>query len=251
MSKYLIVIFSAIAVLLCGCDSRDSHAGKAISDPLIEIIDFSDLAALELDVPVDPDNFAEDSAEPETTAAESDVTETEALISETAVTDALTEQAVIDVPETTVPETSYAETVTKQPDETLKVSGVFAVINTSSGKFHLDPDCSGVRNMNAKNRLDRTFDSLDVMIAAGYTPCGICSKDDTAETKAVTTKKQTDALSHTGAAVLNTNSKKIHTDVNCSYALQIKESNRKDVVLDDVYLNELIAGGYTFCKGCS
>lgn len=46
------------------------------------------------------------------------------------------------------------------------------VVNTNSGKFHR-PDCSGVQDMNPRNRL--YYDgSRQELIDAGYSPCGSC-----------------------------------------------------------------------------
>ena len=47
------------------------------------------------------------------------------------------------------------------------------VANKSSKKFH-KPDCSSVKKMSDKNRLDITA-TREEMIAEGYTPCGICN----------------------------------------------------------------------------
>lgn len=46
------------------------------------------------------------------------------------------------------------------------------VLNKRSKKFHY-PDCSGIRDMNPKNREDYTG-TRDEVIAMGYSPCGIC-----------------------------------------------------------------------------
>jgi hypothetical protein len=46
------------------------------------------------------------------------------------------------------------------------------VLNTRSKKFHY-PDCSGIRDMNPRNREDFTGARNEV-IAMGYSPCGIC-----------------------------------------------------------------------------
>ena len=46
------------------------------------------------------------------------------------------------------------------------------VLNKRSKKFHY-PDCSGIRDMNPKNREDYTG-TRDAVIAMGYSPCGIC-----------------------------------------------------------------------------
>ena len=46
------------------------------------------------------------------------------------------------------------------------------VLNQRTKKFH-HPDCSGIRDMNPKNREDFTG-TRDELIAMGYSPCGIC-----------------------------------------------------------------------------
>ena len=46
------------------------------------------------------------------------------------------------------------------------------VLNKHSKKFHY-PDCSGIRDMNPKNREDYTG-TRDEVLAMGYSPCGIC-----------------------------------------------------------------------------
>ena len=46
------------------------------------------------------------------------------------------------------------------------------VLNQRTKKFH-HPDCSGIRDMNPKNREDFTG-TRDEVLAMGYSPCGIC-----------------------------------------------------------------------------
>ena len=46
------------------------------------------------------------------------------------------------------------------------------VLNVRSNRFH-QPDCVGVKEMAAKNRLDY-FGTRDLLIATGFKPCGHC-----------------------------------------------------------------------------
>ena len=50
------------------------------------------------------------------------------------------------------------------------------VLNSKSGKFHLD-GCEYADSMNENNRVDME-DSVDNMLAAGYSPCGKCHPDE-------------------------------------------------------------------------
>lgn len=62
-------------------------------------------------------------------------------------------------------EATVKETTTKKIEATY-------VINKKSGKIHR-PDCSGVKTMSDKNKLFSN-ESVDELIAEGYTPCGEC-----------------------------------------------------------------------------
>ncbi len=62
-------------------------------------------------------------------------------------------------------EATVKETTTK------KIEAAY-VINKKSGKIHR-PDCSGVKTMSDKNKLFSN-ESVDELIAEGYTPCGEC-----------------------------------------------------------------------------
>jgi len=207
----LAAVLTSAVILFCGCGSDDYTASAPLSEPDIYLITVTD------ELPV--------------------------LTDECIVTETHAETCTQSVYETTEAVQMTAET-SAQPS-----AGVFVVINTGSGKYHLNSGCSGVKNMKPENRLDRSFESVDIMVAAGYTPCGICSKEITASDTADTDTEVTVDINRN--AVLNVNTKKIHTDVNCSSAVKIKEKNRRDVELDDELAAELIADGYSYCKVCS
>ena len=58
----------------------------------------------------------------------------------------------------------------KQTDDNIETT---YILNVRSKKFHY-PDCSGVLNMNEKNKQEYTG-SREKLIEMGYSPCGICS----------------------------------------------------------------------------
>ena len=66
--------------------------------------------------------------------------------------------------------TGEAEATVKETT-TEKIEAAY-VINKKSGKIHR-PDCSGVKTMSDKNKLFSN-ESVDELIAEGYTPCGEC-----------------------------------------------------------------------------
>ena len=66
--------------------------------------------------------------------------------------------------------TGEAEATVKETT-TKKIEAAY-VINKKSGKIHR-PDCSGVKTMSDKNKLFSN-ESVDELIAEGYTPCGEC-----------------------------------------------------------------------------
>lgn len=244
---WFFLIVSIWVQLLTSCDADSYAAERGSYDPYIDYVGMST---------IDSDSFIYNEPMPEVVddQAETDVP----IIAE--ITEAVT---VTEAEYTTTLTVSEAEIVTENYDVTETVTAettavtasvasaqdtsVSVVINTSSGKYHLDENCSGVKNMKPENRLDRRFQSIDVILAAGYTPCGICSKDDSGETSASVTYETVLG----GNAILNTNSKKIHTDTACRYANQIKPQNRRDVILDQTLAEELLANGYSYCKNCS
>ena len=61
----------------------------------------------------------------------------------------------------------------QEPDDSTQSEAVTYIANTSSQKFH-KPDCSSVKKMSDKNKLEITA-TREQMIADGYSPCGTCN----------------------------------------------------------------------------
>ncbi len=243
------VCFLLILLSLTSCSSYDDdieailrlpesslHSAAAMPDS-----DTVTVSALETEPP------------PETTV----YVETE-VVTETAATIAV--ETSTTVAETTTPETTAVVTTTAPPETrpvetTAQVKATFhVVLNTNSGKYHLDENCRSVKIMKASNRQDRDLESLDVLAKAGYSPCSLCSGGtSTAVTTAVkseTTKKAVpDGQSFD--VVVNENSNKIHVDFNCRHVKSIKAENRRDVTLTSAELDSMLDGGYSLCKVCS
>ncbi len=52
-----------------------------------------------------------------------------------------------------------------------------AVINKNTKVIHIDPECSSVKKMSEKNRLDIDGKEISKYIAEGYKLCSLCGKD--------------------------------------------------------------------------
>lgn len=258
--------------LFCGCSSDEiPSSGSSALQPAYRPSEFVTSYNFDESYPaesesVDSDSFIFEESSPVTEDDEADISdETEETTDYTAeITETVTSAeepeayaevttAAVTVIETTVTVTSAA------PESAAIPSGsIFAVINTSSGKYHLDKNCRAVKNMNTENKLERSFKSIAVMEAAGYTPCGLCSKDG--KLPDVTSAKETSAVAVTSGitessesfnAVINTNSKKIHLDAECRYVKTMKEENRRDEVLLSDDIKAMLGDGYSLCKSCS
>lgn len=65
------------------------------------------------------------------------------------------------------------DSITAKEDYDIPSGSMTYILNTNTQKFHY-PSCSGAEQINDSNKLE--FDGTrDDIIAAGYTPCGICN----------------------------------------------------------------------------
>ena len=48
------------------------------------------------------------------------------------------------------------------------------VLNSSSRTFHISEECRYAASMSAKNKTFYSAESLEAMIALGFTPCSVC-----------------------------------------------------------------------------
>jgi len=269
--RFALLPFLSAIVLFCGCsstelisESHEFNPAASISSPYIsesyeansETVDSLLFVTTEIPAEIETSEVPE-TAEPEeifreTTALEDDVT-----------VGTTPETGTSDFTDSVAEYETTTEAVSSPPETTAIPSGsIFAVINTSSGKYHLDPNCRAVSNMNPENKLERSFKSTDVMEAAGYTPCGLCSKN---EVKKKTTETSAPPPSYTTAAdvtisevsqdvydaVINTNSRKIHLSPDCRYVKTMKDSNRFDTMLSSDDVKAMLDDGYSLCKSCS
>ena len=120
------------------------------------------------------------------------------------------------------------------------------VINTSSKKVHL-PDCGSVGKISEQNKVI-CEDTLEHLIASGYSLCQSCLKDaqSTGEVKQNSNLPVDKEISSGDEYyVLNTSTKKIHLP-DCSGAQKIAEKNYAETTDPQAAL----ANGYTACKIC-
>lgn len=87
----------------------------------------------------------------------------------TTVTTTVAPTTTEDAEETTV------TTDTTTPTTTLLQESII-ILNTSSKRFHINPQCSAVKQMDPKNYAERPGDQVEIVMQEGYTPCGICAK---------------------------------------------------------------------------
>ncbi|MFA6948606.1 MAG: hypothetical protein WCQ72_06470 [Eubacteriales bacterium] len=62
-------------------------------------------------------------------------------------------------------------------DDAQKASLYTVIINKNSKTFHINPNCSHVKNMKEENKLIVETDDIASLIADGYKPCGSCAKE--------------------------------------------------------------------------
>lgn len=68
-----------------------------------------------------------------------------------------------------------AETTTEAVFETDESGNISAVLNKSSGVFHLSQDCYHAKRMKEENRQIIKAADIGDFIGKGYKPCGVCS----------------------------------------------------------------------------
>jgi len=146
---------------------------------------------------------------------------------------------------------SLKPTVT--PSQTLPPeANITYVLNTSSMKYH-KPNCSQVNRISEENKAD-FYGSEQDLIDDGYTACGTCHKNQSADssTTAPTTTPQAPSILPTPTDnnsityVLNTSSLKYHLP-SCAHVKRIKEENKEKY---SGSLGELTGKGYTPCGTC-
>lgn len=74
---------------------------------------------------------------------------------------------------TTTATTTKKETTKKT---TTKKQKIEVIVNTSTNKYHLDPYCRAVAQMNDSNKKKMSVSDVSELKNKGYDPCGICSK---------------------------------------------------------------------------
>lgn len=73
--------------------------------------------------------------------------------------------------------TDYPAETTASALVTDESGSVTAVLNKSSGVFHLSHDCYHARRMKEENRQIITASDIENFIKEGYKPCGLCSAE--------------------------------------------------------------------------
>ena len=118
------------------------------------------------------------------------------------------------------------------------------VINAGNGRFHR-PDCESVTKMSAENRqyTDKTAQEL---LDEGYTACGACKPEESAETQEAQ-EETTAAIPEGTTFAINTSSKRFHR-LDCE---SVTDTTAGNLAWTDETAEELVAEGYIPCGACT
>lgn len=174
------------------------------------------------------------------------------------------------------PETTTAETTTEPPeivfdDEVAapvmslpvisesplfsSVGEIDVILNINSGVYHLDEECTYVRQMLEENK--RIFSVDDLSVLSDYHACSRCGtyNDNTVETTIIetdievpTSGEVTLAQSDVITVIVNTNTKTFHVDFECRHIKTMIDGNKGECTGT---IAEIKAAGYKACGTCS
>ena len=104
--------------------------------------------------------------------------------------------------------------------------------------------CASGDNGGAQNRLDVVAMGKGASRATLVTTAESGGDNDPGNTE-----DPTDPPEITGQVILNTNSKLIHTDPECTSVKSMKESNKKTIDASEIHV--YLENGYKYCSRCS